>query len=257
MKIARTYLQENVFTPHWILNNMDLAGGTLNLKAYGVLYKCEREAKDPYKCPIVARGGRGGSTVLSHEWKIRQACDKLHALCDRMIPMKHYVTENGECVSFKDIVDITKTICKAFGLDHVAQNRLIDLALTLDGAQLTNKISFVMASLKLIDLEVDNPENGEYELNHLLCDPKKFKNQSRKWCFPYKLCMGKESEKMYQEEFCELFELFRQAGLPMQQIFLEWKGVRIANPADMAAIQKVLGIGGAAKVYNFFVIAVH
>ena len=28
MKIACTYLQENVLTPHWILNNIDLADGT-------------------------------------------------------------------------------------------------------------------------------------------------------------------------------------------------------------------------------------
>lgn len=37
-----------------------------------------------------------------------------------------------------------------------------------------------MAGLKLIDIAVHNPETGEYELNHTLCDPKKFKNQSQK-----------------------------------------------------------------------------
>ena len=155
-------------------------------------------------------------------------------------------------MSFKDIVDICRKICKAFGLDHVARNRLIDLALTLDGAQLTNKLSFVMAGLKMIDLAVRNPETGVYELNHSACSSKDFTPQSRSWCFPLKLCMGKESERMYQEEFCEMFELFRKAGMPMQDIFEGWKGVQIVNPADMAAIQKILGIGGAAKVYKFF-----
>ena len=69
--------------------------------------------------------------------------------------------------------------------------------------------------------------------------------------------MGKESEQMYQEEFCEMFELFRKVGLPIQDIFEGWKGVQIVNLADMAAIQKILGIGGATKVYIFFAIVVH
>ena len=49
-----------------------------------------------------------------------------------------------------------------------------------------------------------------------------------------------------------MFELFRKSGLLMQEIFEGWKGVRIVNPADMAVIQKKLGIGGAANIYNFF-----
>ena len=247
MQIARKYLQENVFTPQWILNNMDRAGGTLNLKAYNVLVNCERHANDPYKCPVLARGGQRGSTVLPHEWRIRKACDKVHKLCDSLVPMRHYITENGECVNFKDIVDICRKICKAFGLDHVARNCLIDLALTLDGAQLTNKLSFVMAGLKMIDLAVRNPETGVYELNHTACDPKQYTPQNRSWCFPLKLCMGKESEQMYQEEFCEIFELFRKAGLPMQEIFEGWKGVRIVNPADMAVIQKKIRYRRSSK----------
>lgn len=74
---------------------------------------------------------------------------------------------------------------------------------------------------------------------------------------PLQALYGERKQKNVPREFCELVELFRQASLPMQEIFSEWKGVWIANPADMTAIQKVLGIGGAAKVYNFFVIAVH
>ena len=69
-------------------------------------------------------------------------------------------------MSFTDIIDICRKICKTFGLNHLARKYLIDLALTLNGTQLTNKFSFVMAGLKLIDLAVHNPETGVYELNH-------------------------------------------------------------------------------------------
>ena len=57
---------------------------------------------------------------------------------------------------------------------------------------------------------------------------------------------------MYQEEFKELFELFIAASKPNQEVFPDWEPINFANPADMAAIQKVLGIGGAAKVWKFF-----
>ena len=54
--------------------------------------------------------------------------------------MKHYVTENGECIEFIDIVDIAIKLCDAFGLADVAKKRAIDLALTLDDANLTNNL---------------------------------------------------------------------------------------------------------------------
>ena len=62
--------------------------------------------------------------------------------------------------------------------------------------------------------------------------------------------MGKESKEMYQEEFASLFQLFTDASAEGQNIFPGWKNINFSNPA--AAIQKVLGIGGAAKVWKFF-----
>ena len=100
------------------------------------------------------------NTVLPHEWRIREASKKLHKFCDIVVPMKHEVTINGECVDFVDIVDITINFFHAFGLSETAKIRAIDMALTLDGAQLTNKLSFVMAGMKLVDTAVQNPITG-------------------------------------------------------------------------------------------------
>ena len=74
---------------------------------------------------------------------------------------------------------------------------------------------------------------------------------------PFKLCMGKESKQMYQEDFGEAFDLFNQASTEGQTLFQEWKPLNTSMPADMAAIQKALGVGGAAKVFNFFAIVAH
>ena len=73
------------------------------------------------------------------------------------------------------------------------------MALTLDGAQLTNKLSFIMAGLKLVYLALHNPLTGEFEIdpNAEFC---KYCPQSRKWNFAFKFCMGKETKK-YQNEF--------------------------------------------------------
>ena len=117
--------------------------------------------------------------------------------------MKHHITRNGECVEFCDIYDVTIKICEAFGLAEVAKRRAIDMALTLDGAQLTNKLSFVMAGLKLVDLAVQNPLTGEFELDPN-AEGAKYLPQSHKWGFPFKFCMGKETKEMYQEEFASI-----------------------------------------------------
>jgi hypothetical protein len=165
--------------------------------------------------------------------------------------MNHHVTENGECIEFTDVIDITEKISKSFGLSEIAKHRAIDMSLTLDGSQLTNKLSFVMAGLKLVDLAVRNPITGEYKLDPN-CEGSTYLPQSRKWCFPLKFCMGKETTAMYQDEFQDLFDIFVDASKPGQKVFSGWEPIHFSNPADMAAIQKVLGIGGAAKVMTFF-----
>ena len=75
--------------------------------------------------------------------------------------MNHHLTENGEFIEFTDIIDITNKLCKSCGLSGVGKNRVIYMSLTLYGSQLTNKFSFVMAGLKLVDLALRNPSTVE------------------------------------------------------------------------------------------------
>ena len=55
-----------------------------------------------------------------------------------------------------------------------------------------------MAGIKLVDCLVKNPLTGNYELDPNQ-EEKYLKIQSWKWCFPMKLCMGKETDAMYRE----------------------------------------------------------
>ena len=50
---------------------------------------------------------------------------------------------------------------------------------------------------------------------------------------------------MYREDLSKIFELFNDVSKPGQTIFEGWEPLDFANPADMAAIQKILGIRGA------------
>ena len=175
----------------------------------------------------------------------------LNAYAQKMLPMTHCNTPNGECIEYEDIVKFTITLFKAFGLDEKAARSVVDIALTLDGSSLTKNLQFVMAGIKLVNCAVRDPYTGKYDLKPIFGD-KWFLPQSRKWCFPVKICMGKETEKMYQEEFKKIFELFDEESKQGQQVFPGWERLNFANPADMAAIQKCLSIGGAAKVMKFF-----
>ena len=64
--------------------------------------------------------------------------------------------------------------------------------------------------------------------------------------------MGRETDKCYQEEFRDTFEMLFRAAEMQQQEFEGWEPLNFANPADMAAIQKCLGLGGACKVKTYF-----
>ena len=242
---AMQYMKEYVYTPQNIVQALDNNGGVCNLRAYEVIRSVEITTEHPLK-----DYGKRNKTMLPNEKKIRLALYRLNEYANCILPMKHYLTTNGECIEYKDIVKFTKLLFKAFNLDEAAKNRSIDIALTLDGSSLTNNLLFVMAGIKMIDIAARDPRTGKYKLKPV--NDKNFVQQSRTDCFPFKFCMGKETATMYQEEFREMFDIFNKASKDGQTIFQDWKKLNFSSPADMAAIQKCLGIGGAAKVMKFF-----
>ena len=86
---------------------------------------------------------------------------------------------------------------------------------------------------------------------------KMYVSQSRKWCFPTKFVMRKETDEMYREEFKEIFEILFRAAEIDQTEFPEWKKLQFCQPCGYGDIQKCLGLSRACKVKRFFVIVVH
>ena len=86
----------------------------------------------------------------------------------------------------------------------------MDIALALDGSNLTKNLLCVISGFKLVDIACQNLHTVILELDpseaNLLV--KLYLPQSRRWSFPTKFVMGKETQEMYQTEFKEMFELF-------------------------------------------------
>ena len=125
----------------------------------------------------------------------------------------------------------------------------------LDGSSLTANLCLVMAGIKLVDCCVFNLYTGSFDFKPVDVMDKNsihYVPQSRKWNFPLNFCMGTKLATMYQEEFAYLFEIFDKASKEGQTIFPYWKRIEFANPANMAAIQKCLGIGEDEKVMGLF-----
>ena len=159
MQHARTYLRTFVYTPQAVLRAMDMAGGTCNMKAYDIIRKIETDSRDPLHVY------KQDSTVLPHEWKVRAASRRMNQYCQKILPMKHYHTQHGECLEYEDCKKFLYILFKAFGLTDVAARRSVDIALTLDGSNITKHLSFVMSRIKLVDVACRNPHTGVLDLD--------------------------------------------------------------------------------------------
>ena len=62
--------------------------------------------------------------------------------------MKHYQTDNGECLEYKDVNKFLQIFFCTFGLDRVAAEQCIDIALTLDGPTLAKHLKLLISGIK-------------------------------------------------------------------------------------------------------------
>ena len=91
--------------------------------------------------------------------------------------MIHYVTKHGECLEYEDMKKFLYILFRAFGLTELAARRSIDIALTLDGSQLTKHLAFVMNGVKLVDIACRNPCTGLLDLQPISDETDKNKKE--------------------------------------------------------------------------------
>ena len=138
----------------------------------------------------------------------------------------------------------TATLFDAFGLTDVARSRPVDLALTADGAQLTNTLSHVTAGfLKFNDMAMRDPIT---KVPLLLHGPDSLV-QSRVLCFPLRSVIAKDS-KVFFDGFRPLFGQFRSGQVAEA---LQLCSFKMSFTGDMKQQWCALADGGAAKVKKF------
>jgi hypothetical protein len=107
-----------------------------------------------------------------------------------------------------DYERLLRYILKTFQLDEIAQRVSVEISITLDGAELCERISHITAGIKDTDGRAIDPQTGMPLCTDDDTFSRIFTNQSRNFCSAMKSLIGKDSKKAY-EEFSDFFSLFR------------------------------------------------
>jgi hypothetical protein len=135
-----------------------------------------------------------------------------------------------------------------FGLSEEAKVRQVEIALTVDGAPLDDKIGHITIGFKMCD------KAARCSIMKLLIfnEEKEGPNlQSGKFCFPVAMILAKDNKETYNKYLREIFndvQVLRSEGIPE----LSWLTFDIPEPQDMKSFQLCLGRGGACKGTNCF-----
>jgi hypothetical protein len=142
-------------------------------------------------------------------------------------------------------------LLEMFQLDHIASDPLqppVQLACTLDRADISKFVSHVTAEMKLLDLHAIDPIVSHLPIG--LEGSKKV--QSRDLCFPFKMPLPPDTKTLYEEHFKDFFDFFSR--LPLEGIpELLNNPISVSSPQDMSSMWKALEQqGGGCKVKTFF-----
>ncbi|KAI2506034.1 hypothetical protein MHU86_8355 [Fragilaria crotonensis] len=243
---VREYLRTHVFNPWKILKAMDISGFNLSLAGIDVLRRVD--ASERYERGIIP----SKSTILRSARMVEAAADSFCPFSMigrgfRELSPENAAIQNtnqdgddfGEGFEF-DAVKVTETLFEAFGLSKVAKLRPIEMALTSDGAQLTNTLSHVAAGLKFHDMAMRDPMTK----SPLLLHGQDSLVQSRNLCFPLCIVIAKDN-KATLDGFRPLYNQFRTGEVATA---LQCQAFKMSFPGDMKLQWGALDDGGAAKV---------
>ena len=241
---ANKHLRATCFSGQKIQKKIDLSAPRLNLEAAKCMTEIQTE-KDPmnkdrysHKCAIVS-----SATIQCAGKKVNQRAQR-----SDQIPYRFVKGKTSDAFYF-NAIKMLKFLFKAHGLDELAKTCRIEVALTFDAAQLTKYLCQVMAGIKLVDPRTRCPITGVLLL--LPTDPNA-KFQSVFNCWPFRICIGKETDALLEEHFKQLFQLFHNLSQPNQQIIPEWMPLILSTPIDMSAKWKGLCKGGGRGIHTYF-----
>ena len=242
--VFRRYKKNNL-SPDGLSRLQDITGGQFSLTPIDLLKRFENNDK---------KGGRGGIFPSSGTIKrIRKAVERYGR---KRIPCRrgYLSTGEGEFYEF-DVDSLLVYAIKAFGLEEIAKQRHVRISISIDGAQLSKRLTHVTIGFKISDVAGRCPFTGRL----LFGSTDGALLQSRNICIPVKIAMCKETKKTYEQEFEGVFKRFHQLstentdGLPEGSVFtnMGFKPILLSLNCDMSASWKVFRVGGAAKVHTF------
>ena len=260
MRLAKVLLKNNVFgglvpkyclwiapspyTAERVLKAIDLHGGILNYKGYEALRSIE--SSTIFNCP--------NNNILPHYHRVKTLSKKINDIADNIIPFTSQVNNDIDIVSF-DFKKMLLYLIKIHGLSEICKERSIEVAITIDGAKLTKRVSHMMAGIKIIDRDAKDPISGESLISFVTESDGTIKyksgsHQSRTNCYPFLILIGKECNKTYDnkyvEDFFRFFKDVEENGLD------DSLPLKVSAPQDMASLQKTLGRGGSSGTKNYF-----
>ena len=112
---------------------------------------------------------------------------------DKIVPFTMF--SDGDELTF-DIGKMIEVIFKCYGLDDLAKRERVEIAVTLDGADLNKSIQYVMGGFKIVDIRAIDPCTNK---NFYGSDASKV--QSRNNCYLTNIIIGKDCKDMYDEQF--------------------------------------------------------
>jgi hypothetical protein len=147
-----------------------------------------------------------------------------------------------------DTKQLLTNLVHHFVLSEEVNVRQVEIALTVDGAPLDDKIEHVTIGFKICDKATRCPI-----MNVLIFDEEKEgpNLHSGKFCFPVAMPLTKDNKETYNKYLHEIFndvQVLRSEGIPE----LDWLPFEIPEPQDMKYFQLCLGRGGACKGTNYF-----
>ena len=158
-----------------------------------------------------------GSTLSS--------CSSLFGQNYQVLPIHFW--DDKKMFRFKDYGQALYNIFEIYELQEIAKYESIELAVTVDGADLTKYLSHVTAGIKIVS------KNGKFDKSHT-------------HCFPFMTILCRDSKVSYEQYIDSFFEWFNTVAGGQNGVN-GWKPLLISSCQDMSSHWKTLRKGNGSR----------
>jgi len=175
--------------------------------------------------------------------EIQRVGAEVKKFAEALILYKHGTLDTGgEYVEWVPEQMISMVI-NGFGLEQQAKERCIAIHQAMDGAQLSKNITHVTYGFKMADHGALCPFSKKPLFGG---NENEASVQSRNNCFPLKIVMERESNKIV-DLMRPIISVVKNMGIPGKKWMAGNEPINAPLNADMSATWKILQVGGAAK----------